>query len=134
MEMCFQPRPDITPNYCLRVLCLFRLLNSDAEIRVAAGREVHLRSMEVMALYPANSLFIDGYLNAKGASRARILKMIQDAGFTIKADQSLEHLLEREKEHGKSLSVLNEDKPMKNLNELRPNFRVRDIPRGNDGL
>ena len=130
----FSAAPDITPNYCLRVLCLFRLLNSDAEIRVAAGREVHLRSMEVMALYPANSLFINGYLNAKGASRARILKMIQDAGFTIKADQSLEHLLEREKEHGKSLSVLNEDKPMKNLNELRPNFRVRDIPRGNDGL
>ncbi len=130
----FSAAPDITPDYCLRVLCLFRLLNSDAEIRVAAGREVHLRSMEVMALYPANSLFIDGYLNAKGASRARTLKMIQDAGFTIKADQSLEHLLEREKERGKSLSVLNEDKPMKNLNELRPNFRVRDIPRENDGL
>lgn len=130
----FSAAPDITPDYCLRVLCLFRLLNSDAEIRVAAGREVHLRSMEVMAFYPANSLFIDGYLNAKGASRSRTLKMIQDAGFTIKADQSLEHLLEIEKERGKSLSVLNQGKPMKNLDELRPSFRVRGIHRENDGL
>jgi biotin synthase len=130
----FSASPDITPDYCLRVLCLFRLLNSNAEIRVAAGREFHLRSMEVMALYPANSLFIDGYLNAKGASRSRTLRMIQDAGFTIKADQSLEHLLDREIERGESLSILNDNKPMKNLNELRPNFRVSDIPRGNDGL
>ena len=130
----FSASPDITPDYCLRVLCLFRLLNCDAEIRVAAGREAHLRNMEVMALYPANSLFIDGYLNAKGASRSRTLQMIQDAGFTIKADQSLERLLEREKACGEPLSVLNEDKTMKNLNELRPNFRVNDISRGDDGL
>ena len=130
----FSAAPDITPDYCLRVLCLFRLLNCDAEIRVAAGREVHLRSMEVMAFYPANSLFIDGYLNAKGASRSRTLKMIQDAGFTIKADQSLEHLLEIEKERGASLSILNQDKPMKNLDELRPSFHTRDISRENDGL
>ena len=130
----FSTQPDITPDYCLRVLCLFRLLNSDAEIRVAAGREFHLRSMEVMALYPANSLFIDGYLNAKGASRSRTLRMIQDAGFTIKADQSLEHLLDREKERGESPSILNDNKAMKNLNELRPNFRVNDISRVNDGL
>ena len=130
----FSASPDITPDYCLRVLCLFRLLNCDAEIRVAAGREAHLRSMEVMALYPANSLFIDGYLNAKGASRSRTLRMIQDAGFTVKADQSLERLLERETTCGETLSVLDEDKPMKSLDELRPNFRVNDISRGNDGL
>ena len=130
----FSAAPDITPEYCLRVLCLFRLLNSDAEIRVAAGREIHLRSMEVMAFYPANSLFIDGYLNAKGASRLRTLKMIQDAGFTIKADQSLDHLLDIEKERGASLSILNQGKPIKNLDELRPSFHARDISRENDGL
>ncbi|MDE0297409.1 MAG: biotin synthase BioB [Candidatus Poribacteria bacterium] len=130
----FSAAPDINPDYCLRVICLFRLLNSDAEIRVAAGRELHLRSMEVMALYPANSLFIDGYLNAKGASRSRTLKMIQDAGFTIKADKSLEHLLERETERGESLSILNQDNAMKNLNELRPSFRAGNIPGESDGL
>ena len=77
----------LTPNYCLRVLCLYRFLNPKAEIRIAAGREHHLRSMEVMALYPANSMFIDGYLNAKGAAASRTLQMIRDAGFAIKTNQ-----------------------------------------------
>ena len=76
----------LTPDYCLRVLCLFRFLNPRAEIRVAAGREHHLRSMEVMALYPANSMFIDGYLNAEGTAASRTLEMIQDAGFTVKTN------------------------------------------------
>lgn len=73
----------LTPEFCLRVLCLFRFLNPKAEIRVAAGRELNLRSMEVMALYPANSLFLQGYLNAKGAANADTLRMIKDAGFTV---------------------------------------------------
>ena len=77
----------LTPNYCLRVLCLYRFLNPRAEIRIAAGREHHLRSMEVMALYPANSMFIEGYLNAKGAAASHTLQMITDAGFTIRTNQ-----------------------------------------------
>jgi hypothetical protein len=52
-----------------------------------------LRSMEVMSLYPANSLFMDGYLNTRGKSRQDTLKMIVDAGFTIKSDKSAEELL-----------------------------------------
>ena len=48
---------NLTPDFILRILCLFRFLNPSSEIRVAAGREMHLRSLEVMALYPANSLF-----------------------------------------------------------------------------
>jgi biotin synthase len=49
--------------------------------------------MEVMSLYPANSLFMDGYLNTRGKSRQDTLKMIIDAGFTIKSDKSAEDLL-----------------------------------------
>ena len=78
--------PTLTPDYCLRVLCLYRFLNPRAEIRVAAGREHHLRSMEVMALYPANSMFIDGYLNAEGSAASRTMEMIRDAGFTVKTN------------------------------------------------
>ena len=74
----------LTPDYCLRVLCLYRFLNPRAEIRIAAGREHHLRSMEVMALYPANSMFVEGYLNATGTETSRTLQMIEDAGFTDK--------------------------------------------------
>ena len=76
---------NLTPDFILRVLCLFRFLNPSAEIRVAAGRELHLHSLEVMALYPANSLFLQGYLNAKGGIECgRTLRMIQDAGFSDK--------------------------------------------------
>jgi biotin synthase len=84
---------NLSPGYCLRILCLFRFLNPQAEIRTAAGREYHLRSMEVMSLYPANSLFMDGYLNTRGKSRKATLQMIIDAGFTIKSDRSAEELL-----------------------------------------
>ena len=82
-----QKTPTLTPDYCLRVLCLYRFLNPKAEIRIAAGREHHLRSMEVMALYPANSMFIEGYLNAKGSTASLTLQMIKDAGFTIRTNR-----------------------------------------------
>ena len=87
---------NLSPAYCLKILCLFRFINPQAEIRTAAGREYHLRSMEVMSLYPANSLFMDGYLNTRGKSRKETLQMIIDAGFTIKADKSAEDLLQQE--------------------------------------
>ena len=115
--------PGLSPNYCLRVLCLYRFLNPDAEIRIAAGREAHLRSMQVMALYPANSLFIDGYLNAKGASRSQTLQMIKDAGFTIKADRALEELLKQEEGDEGLLNIDNRRTTMKDINDLRPQIQ-----------
>ena len=101
---------NLTPDLILRILCLFRFLNPSSEIRVAAGRELHLRSMEVMALYPANSLFLQGYLNAKGASNARTLQMIKDAGFSIKSEVDLDGLI-----GGKSSKAV-----LKTIKELRP--------------
>lgn len=104
---------SLTPDYCLRVLCLYRFLNPQAEIRVAAGREHHFRSMEVMALYPANSMFIDGYLNAEGSTASRTLQMIRDAGFTIKTNtDDLEQLKRRDTEK--------RDVLLKELKVLRP--------------
>ncbi len=73
----------LTPEKCLRTLCLFRFLNPDAEIRAAGGREVHLRSMEALALYPANSLFSEGYLNVGGDTTDRTIRMVEDAGFIV---------------------------------------------------
>ena len=84
---------NLSPEYCLRILCLFRFLNPSTEIRTAAGREYHLRSLEVMSLYPANSLFMDGYLNTRGMNRKDTLQMIVDAGFTIKSDKTAQDLL-----------------------------------------
>ncbi len=98
--------PDLTPEFCLRVLCLYRLLNPRAEIRVAAGREHHLRSMEVMALYPANSLFLEGYLNAAGAASSNTRRMIDDAQFTVKDNPAIAAQRKREKVRLKELEVL----------------------------
>jgi len=109
----------LTPDFILRVLCLFRFLNPTAEIRVAAGRELHLRSMEVMALYPANSLFLQGYLNAKGASNARTLRMIADAGFSIKSEVDLNDLL-KENVPQEDVVQCGSTAALKNLKELRP--------------
>ncbi|OGQ69067.1 MAG: biotin synthase BioB [Deltaproteobacteria bacterium RIFCSPLOWO2_12_FULL_50_11] len=94
---------NLTPEYCLRVLCLFRFLNPDAEIRVAAGREYHLRHLEVLCLYPADSLFLEGYLNVQGAESLRVLQMIKDAGFEIQSDRPLDEIFQR----AKGLSVDN---------------------------
>lgn len=84
----------LTPAYCLRVLCMFRFTNPRADVRCAAGREYHLRSLEPLCLYPANSLFLDGYLNGRGAQRQRTYRMIRDLGFTIVSDHDLDDLLE----------------------------------------
>ncbi len=112
---------ELTPDFCLRVLCAFRFINPKAEIRIAAGRELHLRSLEVMALYPANSLFLQGYLNAKGASRVKTLQMIKDAGFTIKSDHGLDELLKNETAVGQDEQVSSEqDILLKGLADLRP--------------
>lgn len=68
-------------DYCLRVLCLFRFLLPDTEIRAAAGREQHMRSLNVLVLYPVNSIFLDGYLNVAGKRRLQVLQMIKRCRF-----------------------------------------------------
>jgi len=91
-----EQKPDLSPEYCLRVLCLFRLMNPDAEIRLAAGREVYLKAMQSLAFYPANSLFINGYLNTEGESRLETYRRIKGAGFSIASDFSLDELIDKE--------------------------------------
>lgn len=87
---------DFSPEYCLRILCLFRFLNPETEIRVAAGRELYFRDMQVLAFYPANSLFMEGYLNTRGENRLRTLQMLKDANFTIESDKELQELIDKE--------------------------------------
>ncbi len=71
----------LTPAYALKVLCLTRLLNPAKDVRAAAGRELHLRALQPMALYAANSIFTDGYLNTPGQGVSRDMAMIRDLGF-----------------------------------------------------
>lgn len=76
---------NLTPIYCLKALCLFRFANPATEIRIAGGREVNLRSMQCMGLYPANSIFVSDYLTTKGQAARLDFEMIEDMGFEIVA-------------------------------------------------
>lgn len=76
----------LTPHRCLKVLCLFRFLHPRTEIRIAGGREHNLRSLQPLALYPADSVFVNGYLTTPGAPAPEVWGMIRDLGFTIEVD------------------------------------------------
>ena len=73
----------LTPQRCLKILCLFRFVNPDKELRVGGGRELNLRSLQPLALYPANSLFVNGYLTTAGQEASETHRMIADLGFEI---------------------------------------------------
>lgn len=74
---------DLTPTYCLKVLAMFRLVNPDREVRIAGGREIHLRSMQALGLYAANSIFVGDYLTTEGQIPQADYDMINDLGFEV---------------------------------------------------
>jgi len=77
---------ELSPLKCLSILSLIRLINPDREIRVAGGREFHLRSLQPLALYPANSIFVSGYLTTSGQTPQEAQEMITDMGFTVERE------------------------------------------------
>ena len=86
-----EKRHHLNPRQCLRILCLFRFILPSQEIRIAGGREVHLRSLQPLGLYPANSLFIGDYLTTAGQAARLDLEMIQDAGFVLGSPRWIFH-------------------------------------------
>ena len=80
----FQDTCHLTPQYCLKVLAMFRFANPQCELRIAAGREMHLRSLQPLGLYVANSIFVGDYLTTKGQSCEEDRRMIDDLGFDSK--------------------------------------------------
>jgi biotin synthase len=75
-------REDVDPNRALKTLCLMRLINPDKEVRVSAGRE-RLGEKQALALYAANSLFVDGYLTTPGDPHNEVKSWIEAAGFEV---------------------------------------------------
>lgn len=84
---------ELNPRYCLKVLCLFRFINPSKEIRISGGREVNLRSLQPLGLYPANSIFIGDYLTTAGNAGLADQQMLEDMGFEV-------DLVEMDKEIG----------------------------------
>ncbi len=83
--MAGRPLPD--PRRCLKVLCMVRFVNPSRDIRAAGGRELALRSLQPLALFPCNSIFTNGYLTTGGNSASADLAMIQDLGFEVHREE-----------------------------------------------
>jgi biotin synthase len=78
-------RPPPAAGDCLRALALFRLTNPRAEIRAAGGRERCLGPAQGLVLYPANSIFVQGYLTTPGQDHDAARAMIAALGFEMEA-------------------------------------------------
>lgn len=75
--------PRMKPTEALKCLCMFRFVNPTRDIRVAGGREVVLRHLQPLALYPANSMFTEGYLTTGGQGYEKDMAMLEEAGFRL---------------------------------------------------
>lgn len=78
----------LTTAYCMKVLCLARLLVPTADIRCAAGREIYFKGEEKMLLSVVDSIFASGYLTAGGQGIQDTIRTIVDAGFTYEIESA----------------------------------------------
>ncbi|NHD17053.1 MULTISPECIES: biotin synthase BioB [unclassified Actinopolyspora] len=77
----------LTPQRCLRILALYRFFFPDVELRLAGGREIHLRNVQALALHVANSMFLGDYLTSEGQTGDQDRRLITDAGFVIEGKE-----------------------------------------------
>jgi biotin synthase len=77
------PRPVPAAADCLRALALFRLTNPRTDLRAAGGRERALGAAQGLALFAANSIFVEGYLTTPGQRGADAIAMIHGLGFEL---------------------------------------------------
>ena len=74
---------DLTPMRCVKILAMARFVCPDREVRIAGGREMHLRTLQGLALNVANSIFLGDYLTSEGQAAEADLELIRDHGFTV---------------------------------------------------
>jgi biotin synthase len=73
----------LNPRDCIRALAMIRFVNPASELRIAGGRERHLRSLQPLGLMIANSIFVGDYLTTQGQPPAEDYAMIEDLGYQI---------------------------------------------------
>ena len=78
----------LTTAYCMKVLCLARLLVPKADIRCAAGREIYFKGEEKNLLKVVDSIFASEYLTADGQGIEDTINTIIDAGFTYEIESA----------------------------------------------
>ena len=72
---------ELTPERCLKIACLFRLLNPRSEVRAAGGRELNVGARQADLFSAVNSIFVNGYLTTPGLAYAETVKLIERAGY-----------------------------------------------------
>ena len=78
----------LTTAYCMKVLCLARLLVPQSDIRCAAGREIYFKGEVKNLLRVVDSIFASGYLTAGGQGIKDTIQAIEDAGFTYEIESA----------------------------------------------
>ncbi|HNQ07416.1 MAG TPA: biotin synthase BioB [Tetrasphaera sp.] len=104
---------NLTPQRAMRILALARFACPDREVRMAGGREMHLRTLQPLALHLANSLFLGDYLTSQGQAAQDDLAMIADGGWQIvgqvpgdaTAEAGLTHPVIRERGAGTAVTA-----------------------------
>lgn len=79
----FEKQEYLSPRDCLRGLAMFRFTNPQSELRIAGGRERHLRSLQPLGLMIANSVFVGDYLTTSGQPPEADYQMIEDLGYEV---------------------------------------------------
>ena len=74
----------LQPMDALRCVAVFRLINPDAVIRYAGGREIVLRDLQAYGMMAgANGLIVGNYLTTMGRSAEADLAMLADLGMPV---------------------------------------------------
>ena len=79
----FEKLPRLRTADALRALAMFRFVNPTKELRIAGGREACLGPLQALALYPANSIFTNGYLTTSGQGYTADMALLHSAGFHV---------------------------------------------------
>ncbi len=77
---------QVAATRALRALCLMRFTNPASDIRAAGGRERSLGGWQGLALYPANSVFIEGYLTTPGLATQPTRRLVESMGFSVEGE------------------------------------------------
>lgn len=73
----------LTPMQCLRVLAAVRIAAPAKSLRVGTGRDIHLRSLQSLALHCVDSLYLSDYRNSEPRAVFEDLKLMDSAGLNV---------------------------------------------------
>lgn len=73
----------LTPMYCLRLLAATRLAAPEKSLRIATGRDVHLRSLQALALHVIDSMYMSDFRVSEPRLVFEDLKLIRSGGLVV---------------------------------------------------